>query len=1390
MSGMFGGATNSPTPEVYAGMQVSTSIMGQVKPYITGRTRVGSNLTWYGNFQKHGTGGSNKGGGGAPTSNTYSAAFIAELTLGPITGVFQVFHDRSLVTLTYENLALALGGATFQGSISGTALTVHGQLAGAIEVGGTLSGAGIPQGVTIVSGSGTSWVISTSLGTIATEFMYVTQPVWTGYPAGTPAGQLLSYSGTSYVASSNYNFGSSASMPNLTFETEAGGIVAGYSDAHSLFDASCDNIITDYLTNPITGAGFLGTINTALLTGSTNTFQAYCMAQGIMLSLYENNQRAATDCMKEIMQITNSDFVLSCGVLKIIPYADTAVSGTTADGANWSYTPNLTPLFSFGDGDYCPRTDADGAPTEEPVTLTVKATRDTYNMVNVEYLDRSNYYNPSPAFAQDNNDIAQRGPRCMPTVTLHEITNAVTAKLVAGLILNWQLYERNTYMFRVRYDYWQLEPMDYIAISDKGLQLTNQVCRITEVAESEDNYLTITCMEVPGTVRSTPQYNWSGSQGYVANFDADPGNVQAPAIFAMPPIAAAMSAGLTLGIAVCGPTIATAWGGCYVFASVDGGTTYDYAGTIGDNGPARYGTLTASLGAVPDPDTSSTLSVLLANTTEQLSTSVTHADADAAQTLIMVGSGATVEVMSYGTGSLVSAGAYNLSYLRRGLYQTQPHAQISGAQFVRLDNSIFQVAVDSGMSGQTINFKFCSFNTVGRNVQSLASVTAYPYVIPSNFGGSAIFNSTWLSAGAAVMQSPTSAFKQTTSASGWDSSIYSAQSFTNGCSVQWYSSYPSSSTTPNRVFVGLTLNPAANLTGPNNYTNLNFSMEVDETVPGVQIYESGTLIGTFATSYTTSTLLQILYDGKHVQYYIAGVLVRSVPIADHTFFVQACFFDPGAAIYGLSFSSSTQVATPFTLVPMSINTAAAGTGIRSNNLGSNGFGTKNFKSAESYNNGAQLAFQVNPLSDAQFIGFSTAPATGDTTGLLYTLAGWYPHGASSTCHILFNGANLGNFGAYATLADVFSITYDNFTFRWWRNGTLVHQEYFPSAGPLFLFGDFFEVNEGFANISFSPYGLQSPNPFVASGNAVTHDSTATKLGGSNGWDSALVSINAYKQCHVQGKLSSVAAASNDVFIGLTTNPQGLAALTSNNYVDINYGWHLDGSSTTWEIWESGTLIAGAGAAAVTDLVAITYDGATITYLLNGAVIRTVSVASLLLFAGVAFFYPNSAGVSSLSFGPGTTLDVIDTPEIRANGVSQMGSNFSATLVQNVTGPSGTVVDTTIITLTVTTTGFPVAVDAMTNGSWGTSSGPINPAIALLSVYRDGTILPSSQYDGTQYVAGRAQSPNIPVTLSITDSPAAGSHTYELHYQGKSTGVTGTITADFVNNFIKVREIKK
>jgi len=59
-------------------------------------------------------------------------------------------------------IATGAPGAVFTGSISGTTLTVTATATGAVQVGQTLSGDGVTSGTTVVSGSGSSWVVSAS----------------------------------------------------------------------------------------------------------------------------------------------------------------------------------------------------------------------------------------------------------------------------------------------------------------------------------------------------------------------------------------------------------------------------------------------------------------------------------------------------------------------------------------------------------------------------------------------------------------------------------------------------------------------------------------------------------------------------------------------------------------------------------------------------------------------------------------------------------------------------------------------------------------------------------------------------------------------------------------------------------------------------------------------------------------------------------------------------------------------------------------------------------------------------------------------------------------------------------------------------------------------------
>lgn len=102
-----------------------------------------------------GTGVGDEGLGGGGWTTTFSPIQSAAMTPG------QWWWQAILTGFT----------SSFQGSISGNVLTIVSGLTGTVLPDAGLAGAGIPAGVTIVSGSGTSWIISETLGTIATEAM-------------------------------------------------------------------------------------------------------------------------------------------------------------------------------------------------------------------------------------------------------------------------------------------------------------------------------------------------------------------------------------------------------------------------------------------------------------------------------------------------------------------------------------------------------------------------------------------------------------------------------------------------------------------------------------------------------------------------------------------------------------------------------------------------------------------------------------------------------------------------------------------------------------------------------------------------------------------------------------------------------------------------------------------------------------------------------------------------------------------------------------------------------------------------------------------------------------------------------------------------------------------
>lgn len=522
------------------------------------------------------------------------------------------------------------------------------------------------------------------------------QGVWGHLSTKHPA-QALGYSETVYVCSAAYELTTNAEIHNHSFELD-GKLQFG----NGVVDANPSDIVHDLLTSEQYGASF-----PADHLATMSTYSAYCRAMGLFVSPAFTEQQEAREHLSMLTTLTNSACVWSEGQLKLVPFGDEAISGHGA-----SYTPNLTPIYDLTDDDFIV------GGSEDPVKCDRKTPADAYNQVQIEYLNRENSYNVEISEAKDQANIEKFGLRPKEPVKMHAICDAAVARVVAQLLLQRSLYVRNEYEFKLGWKFILLEPMDLVTLTDLGLGLSKTPVRIISVEEDEDGLLTVRAEDYPFGVASATLYPTQAGAGYATNYNVTPGDVSIPAFFE-PPVELTTT-GLEVWCAVSG--ISNVWGGCRVWASLDGGT-YKQVGTI--RGGSRYGALTSNLVS----DVGDSLSVALTGVGGQL-LSGTEQDANLLNTLCWVEGAGGGEFLSYKTATLTDINAYTLTGLVRGAYGSDTSLKNSGAKFVRVDKAIAKSdPLDRSMVGKTIYFKFTSFNVYGGGEQELVDVSAYSYAI-------------------------------------------------------------------------------------------------------------------------------------------------------------------------------------------------------------------------------------------------------------------------------------------------------------------------------------------------------------------------------------------------------------------------------------------------------------------------------------------------------------------------------------------------------------------------------------------------------------------------------------------------------------------------------------
>lgn len=565
-----------------------------------------------------------------------------------------------------------------------------------------------------IQGIGTVWYSSNYINTVNSEGQQpiaqigfglfpgnYTQAPWSYLVSQFPA-VAYNYRGVAYVANSDISLGTSPDLPNYSFEVY--GLLQTSAQQQDVNPAA---IIPDMLTNVNYGCSW----NPSWI-DATHLFEygQYCAVMGFQFSPVYNSQTQAQQNLQDLMDASNSTCWWSDGVLKIYPFADQTVTGNGV-----TFTPNVTPIYSLSDDDFIFK---DG---EDPVKVARAAPADAYNIVDIQFVNRANGYASQVAEAKDIYAVSLYGNRYDTVRDYEFITNQTTAQTVAQLWLQRNLYIRNTYTFTLGWAFCALEPMDIVDLNDPLMGLSNWPVRITGVEENDNGELTFTAEDFPVGFATAPTYAVQPPLSEQPNWNVAAPNANQVVFYEPPGPLTNNQLVLWLGIAGTGN-----WGGAEVWVSLDG-ETYLNVGTF--NGVTRVGTITSVLNINGDPDTIDILGVNLTNSAGDLA-SGTRADADTYNTLCLVGE----ELISYETAALTAVSQYNLTYLRRGAYNTAESDWPIGTQFMRCDQSVFSYPFDSSLIGNPVYVKLVPFNQYGGGSPSIADVPVYTY----NIQGSAV----------------------------------------------------------------------------------------------------------------------------------------------------------------------------------------------------------------------------------------------------------------------------------------------------------------------------------------------------------------------------------------------------------------------------------------------------------------------------------------------------------------------------------------------------------------------------------------------------------------------------------------------------------------------------
>jgi hypothetical protein len=538
------------------------------------------------------------------------------------------------------------------------------------------------------------------------------------------------------IGFSDLSLGVDGNLPNLSFEQ---------TSLYPFNPATGDGLPSDFVQDLIgSGAPTYHGANVGAIYNLSNSLAStaapisfieniqpmmdFCMAYRIYLSNNLTAQKKCNEYLEEILKCANTAAVWSGFQLKLIPRCE--VSNVGDNAAVYTAGSAGGPIYDLGYNQYL----FEAGKGISPIEVDRKRPSDAFNIVRVQFKDRSIDYNTNVVTAVNQGNLQNYGPRPAPVETLDWIQDAETAMKVATMIL--QRYSSlNNYKFSGPLTLSLLEPLDMITLSDPRINLQRIPARLTKVREAHDKIMFEAEDFVYGRNCPTPIATAPTNPNAVYG-STDPGNVNVPIIFVPPPALVNGDAQTPyVGFAVSGADTA-AWGGCYVYMSINGGP-FNQVGVI--TGPAIMGLTLADFptiaGAAPVLDTADTLNCDFTESAGVIAT-VNATEFAAYVTATLIGSPTGTppyELIAWENASQITGNQYAIApNTWRGIYASPIGDHPIGSPVALLTQNILYLALNPSLIGQSLAFKFTSFNLLQNSVQDITMVTQYNFV-PYNY---------------------------------------------------------------------------------------------------------------------------------------------------------------------------------------------------------------------------------------------------------------------------------------------------------------------------------------------------------------------------------------------------------------------------------------------------------------------------------------------------------------------------------------------------------------------------------------------------------------------------------------------------------------------------------